>query len=48
MLAAYCDGCMKEIVSNDREDMVSWVAEHHDHYRTWTMAIDLIVNPDAR
>ena len=46
MLAAFCDGCMDEIVSNDKAELISWVAAHYDHYRTWSMKIAPTVSVD--
>jgi hypothetical protein len=44
MLAAYCDGCMKEIVSDSRVEMISFMSEHYEHFRTWSMAMNVTVN----
>lgn len=33
MLAAFCDGCLKEIVSNDKKEMIDFVSAHYDHVR---------------
>jgi hypothetical protein len=45
MLAAFCDGCLKEIVSDDREAMISWMSEHFDHQRSFvpTVSVDPIL-----
>lgn len=47
MLAAYCDGCMDEIISPDREVMVSWVAAHFDHYRMWKCGLAPVLSVDS-
>lgn len=46
MLAAFCDGCLEEIVSNDKAEMTDWVAAHHNHVRTFITAFTPSVSVD--
>jgi hypothetical protein len=34
MIAAFCDGCLEEFVSNDKADLIAWVRVHNEHRRT--------------
>jgi hypothetical protein len=31
LIAIFCDGCIKEFVSNDAEELKSFVRFHYDH-----------------
>jgi hypothetical protein len=46
VLAAFCDGCLAEIVSNDKKEMIDWVAAHYDHQRSFEVAFVPTVSVD--
>ena len=46
MLAAFCDGCLNEIVSNDKQEMIDWVAAHYDHQRSFSAVFTPTVSVD--
>jgi hypothetical protein len=46
VLAAFCDGCLEEIVSNDKKEMLDWVAGHYDHVRSFEVSFVPTVSVD--
>jgi hypothetical protein len=46
MIAAFCDGCLDEFVSNDRKELVDWVTAHHDHHKSFKVRFIPTVSVD--